>query len=444
MKSTLKSIILAIGLNLIALVVSHPNSTFAAINCGDPNVVCKGGNLASNEVWTAGNVYIVTGSDLTIQAGVILTVQAGTVIKLDIGRSVNVDGSLVVNGAQGNPVFITSVRDDTLVGDTDHSTTAPAAGDWRRIYFRDNSSGTLSYVELRYGGSSYYSQGMLHTDAANVAVDHGVFKNSQDCAINSLASNEVTLTNMANTDFTGNRNNAMCIRSGSLNTNATWDETEVAYLIYGSLTVASGQTLTWAPGIVVKLWDGNTELFVDGTLNANGDSNNRIYVTSLHDDTLAGNTDNQTTTPAAGDWRRIYFRDNSSGTLAYVELRYGGSSYWTNGALHISQASPSVTNSRFYASKIAVLVTGVNSNPTITACQFVSSQNYGILNQTSGHWINATGNWWGANSGPYDPSSSGTDGDYNNTGSGDRVSDYVSYRPWVTIGFNLYLPLIKR
>jgi len=56
---------------------------------------------------------------------------------------------------------------------------------------------------------------------------------------------------------------------------------------------------------------------------------------------------------------------------------------------------------------------------------------YGI-NNTFGQWIvNATFNWWGHSTGPYDGSDD-TGGWYNPSGQGDNVSNFVLYHPWLT------------
>jgi len=55
---------------------------------------------------------------------------------------------------------------------------------------------------------------------------------------------------------------------------------------------------------------------------------------------------------------------------------------------------------------------------------------FGMDNETT-QGIVAENNWWGDDSGPYDPSDdTATGGWYNPTGAGDRVSDYVDYDPW--------------
>ncbi|HCL00326.1 MAG TPA: hypothetical protein DHW42_09535 [Candidatus Marinimicrobia bacterium] len=69
-----------------------------------------------------------------------------------------------------------------------------------------------------------------------------------------------------------------------------------------------------------------------------------------------------------------------------------------------------------------------SSNPLINNNNIYNNTNYGVYNADASLVINAENNWWGDASGSNDP----TDGspDYNPDGKGDKISDYVSYRPW--------------
>jgi len=72
---------------------------------------------------------------------------------------------------------------------------------------------------------------------------------------------------------------------------------------------------------------------------------------------------------------------------------------------------------------IGILCTS-GTKADIHYCKIEQNQNYGVVNEDSSIQIDATYNWWGTSSGPYHPST-------NPGGKGDRVSDYVLYKPWL-------------
>ncbi|NMA94444.1 MAG: hypothetical protein GX974_00210 [Clostridiales bacterium] len=64
-----------------------------------------------------------------------------------------------------------------------------------------------------------------------------------------------------------------------------------------------------------------------------------------------------------------------------------------------------------------------NANPTINENQIVGNA-WGVFNATA-QVVDATNNWWGSSSGPYQPL-------LNPQGKGDQVSDNVDFTPWQT------------
>lgn len=70
------------------------------------------------------------------------------------------------------------------------------------------------------------------------------------------------------------------------------------------------------------------------------------------------------------------------------------------------------------------------STLTVSNNNFEGNVQYGLLNETN-VLIDATDNWWGDPSGPYDPNSIDDTPSYDNpTALGDEVSEYVDYDPW--------------
>lgn len=71
-----------------------------------------------------------------------------------------------------------------------------------------------------------------------------------------------------------------------------------------------------------------------------------------------------------------------------------------------------------------------SSSPLINYNSIFGNGPDGCHNGSGSGAIDALNNWWGHESGPFDPSTGPPD--YNPDGQGNRVSDYVAYRPWLT------------
>jgi len=117
----------------------------------------EGGSLAASQTWMGAQLYHVT-SDITVPSGVTLTIQPGAVLKFDPNTSLIVSpgGHLVAQGTVAQPIYFTSIRDDSIGGDTngDGNSTSPAPGDWRQIYVDDQAAATLNHVYILYGGAA--------------------------------------------------------------------------------------------------------------------------------------------------------------------------------------------------------------------------------------------------------------------------------------------------
>jgi hypothetical protein len=149
--------IFIIGLTLSVLLSFSPTIVALADtnHCGD---------IVSDETWNnSGNVHIIT-CNVVVGDNVTLTIEEGVIVKFNLGYSLLVTGNnsaMRVLGTEANPVYFTSIRDDTVGGDTngDGSATTPAPGDWRRIEFGENSNDEYSLVDyavIRFGGRDDY------------------------------------------------------------------------------------------------------------------------------------------------------------------------------------------------------------------------------------------------------------------------------------------------
>ena len=374
----------------------------------------------------AGLPYIITSSDFTVATGITLTVPAGNVFKFDTSSNLVVNGILNVNGTAQDQVVFTSLKDDSVGGDTnnDGSLTAPAKGDWGRIIINANGAANFDYVTVSFGGrdGSTYTGEIQAYGNSNVLLNQSTISGSYRYGIETnIVTGTATTILATNSTIEGNGNTGIyCPSSGTLNltladstvrnnlgpgvsgntgtfiltgnhiySNSTYGvqltsiqgisfddnlienngnyaaflsfngggitsltgntgtgngkngialagsmgqdttlpvNTGLPYIIMSSdFTVATGTTLTIPAGNVFK-FDTSSNLVVNGILNVNGTAQDQVVFTSLKDDSIGGDTNNDgtTTTPAKGDWESITIGEGGNVSLDYTTIRYGG------------------------------------------------------------------------------------------------------------------------
>jgi len=137
-------------------------------------------------------------------------------------------------------------------------------------------------------------------------------------------------------------------------------------------------------------------------------------VGKTHDFTITGNTIRNSGT-AGGD--HIWSAGLHLGSTIYNMTVTGND-------IDGSNAYAVVIHDRDSVDLSGVLFTDNNFHNTVLG--------HGMLNETT-VLVDATGNWWGDASGPYDPKTLPNTPNYNNpTGLGDDVSAYVDYADWRT------------
>lgn len=241
--------------------------------------------------------------------------------------------------------------------------------------------------------------------------------------------------------------------NGALSEDTTFRSGDLPYII-GGLIIPEGKTLTLEPETILKMNDrySSGAITVNGNLIAEGVSDKKIYITSLKDDSVGGDTngDGGETMPAAKDWSSIFLESGSKAefdnvTVSYGEYNYNGEYLNIAAAIYQRGAQFTASNSIFEHN----FVTDIFQDAGITdiASSELISGNYGIWSRggsikisqsslsgntslaiynESGSTVDARNNWWGSPDGPNDISTSTP------TGAGDKVSGDVSYVPFLT------------
>ena len=223
----------------------------------------------------------------------------------------------------------------------------------------------------------------------------------------------------------------------------TWTKADGPYLAT-RVFVPSGATLVIEPGTIVKL-NGDYALYSSGTIIIGAADSERTMLTSLHDDSLGGDTDRNGSTiaPHPGDWCAIGVLPGSTLSVTNTNIRYGGCPNY--GQIYNMGGEVTITDVRFSDAShtdfrqeagTAVIthseITGAryglhfwNGTVTLHGNDIHDNAEYGVINTSSGTVIDASGNWWGSDAGPFHPV-------LNPGGLGNNaVSDYITVDPWL-------------
>jgi RHS repeat-associated protein len=193
------------------------------------------GTITANEIWSGSQLYQVTGN-ITVPSGVMLTIQPGSIVKFsaNTGITVQAGGTLIVNGTVAQPIYFTSIKDDSVGGDTngDGNATSPAAGDWGSIVIT-GATASFNHVQMSYGGGPVSSSsnviGMLQTtDTATVTVSNSILSQS------------------------------------------FWDGILAGYPSGGSIVSVTNSILDGIEGRAINVWPGATAHIVNDTFDNNG------------------------------------------------------------------------------------------------------------------------------------------------------------------------------
>jgi len=166
---------------------------------------------------------------------------------------------------------------------------------------------------------------------------------------------------------------------GTLTSNTTWTLAASPYVATCDVVVNAGITLTIDPGVVVKFQSYYEDLWVFGTLIADGTPQARIYFTSAKDDSVGGdsNGDGSATSPAPNDWSSLRFLAGSSGSvLDNAVVRYAGGDWYES--VYIQTRNITFTNNTITRSGENGLRLDNVLPPALTGNSFINNTNSAI------------------------------------------------------------------
>ena len=284
----------------------------------------------------------------------------------------------------------------------------------------NEASGKTWYVNDDGGGDFEKIQDAIHnaTESDIIRVYEGVYK--ENVGVNKTVS--LIGNGSANTTIDGGGEGDV------VNITANWCN------LSGFRVTGSGDNGTDA-GISVEshhnhIFENNCSQNYHGTFLNTSSSNNTlgkniyydnensgVYLFESHHNTLSNNS-------CFGNDRGIFLDGSHNNSL--INNTSSNNEY---GVQIYCAISNNLHNNTFSDNGIGIYISGDNdecSKDNIAHNNYIfNNTNYGInVTDNKGNPINATHNWWGSNTGPYHPTE-------NPSGSGDNVTLYVEFTPWI-------------
>lgn len=213
---------------------------------------------------------------------------------------------------------------DSILFDTIFTSIGSAT---KRIKLINENNDAVNISEIKLSGGALSSFG-ININGQNTAVKNNLVLNGHD-SLNifvkvTINPNAKDLTFLVQDSIiissNGNRQavrllaygqNAVFINNGNINTSTTWTK-NLPYIIYGSVNVKNGSTLSIQPGTKIY-FHKDAAMNIEGTLDAYGTTTEPVQ---FYSDRLEAIFNDE-----PGQWQGIYFKQTGTGQIKYSIIK---------------------------------------------------------------------------------------------------------------------------
>jgi len=332
----------------------------------------RSGELTTDKTWDNQQVYIVREL-LTIAENGSLELKPGTVVKFLPNGAINVRGVLQAIGETNHTIRFTSYNDDS-----EDDSQAPESGDWVGLrFYGQNGQSRLENVDITYGGQGGYREvGCVWMENASPQMINVTMNECSGFAMSTDIASEPLIERLSISESDPLRRWEMRqstledVGSRHLTMLSTDDQAPLYPVITGWVGVGENATLTIDPGISLLFFgEKNSGMWVDGTIQANGNQKEPLILTSWRDPEF-----NRDGGAQPGDWVGLHLKNSrlEDTYLNYIEIRNAGAG--NSGCLRLNAASPKIDNIRISDCSYYPISSDASSQPQISVIDINENQ----------------------------------------------------------------------
>ena len=335
----------------------------------------RSGEMTTAQIWDNAQPYIIR-EHMTIAESGSLKISAGTIIKFLPNSAINVKGDLSAIGSSNAPVRFTSYNDGDKEGAPE-----PKPGDWvgLRFFGREGNS-RLEKVQIAYGGQGGHREvGCLWMQDADPQLVNVSVSNCEGFAISTdIASNpSMEKLDLDNRDSLRRWELRSSNLEGSIERSlakfTTIDGESLIPVVRGWVGIDEKASLIIAPGYTLLFSEGDSGLWVGGSLIANGERKQSIVFTTVRDPAYS-----RTGGAQPGDWSGVYLEnhDSQKQTLSYLNIHYAGRK--GSPCLHLKNSWPVLENISIANCAGYAVSSDINSQPAVNNLDFHENNQYDV------------------------------------------------------------------